>query len=59
MSLSLAVTRQERQHEVKKALQKQELDNTLEENATWSSHLVPQSGVVRKVSVSLQTAPLS
>ena len=59
MSLSLAVTRQERLHAVKKALQKQELDSTLEDNATRSSHLLPHSSLVRKVSVTLQTAPLS
>ena len=39
MSLSIAVFIQERQHEVLKALQQQDLDSTLEANASWSSPL--------------------
>ena len=59
MSLSIAVSRQERQHEVLKALQQQDLDSTLEANASWSSPLYSQSVVVREVSVSLPLLPLS
>ena len=59
MTLTLAVSRQERQHEMLTALQKQDLNTTIEASASWSSPLFSLSVVVREVSVSLPTLPLS